>query len=256
MKFKKTKKIRIKKHTKICKRSKKYTKKRYFKKGGDYNNDNDCPDSKVECKWFDQQFKGKMNPSWNTCISMNGIYNHILYVTSVNVLIKSIESLQIPEFYVKFSDNPNNVKCKIMIEDKYVNCFIYLCGKWYAMMRLFGTTINTQYFARTEKNRAFYELKNIDVNLYKKNPENSGDGSIIIPTGSYTEENKSQVLSTDDSARIIKLSDSNVININKNNDTKAFNVLQRFRQQKLYANNVKKEIAQNLAEDLVFGLLK
>jgi hypothetical protein len=143
-----------------------------------------------------------------------------------------------------------------MIEDKYVNCFIYLCGKWYAMMRLFGTTINTQYFARTEKNRAFYELKNIDVNLDKKNPENSGDGVILMPSNSYTEENKSQVLSTDDSARIIKLSDSNVININKNNDTKVFNVLQRFRQQKLYANNVKKEIAQDLAQDLVFGLLK
>jgi hypothetical protein len=226
MKFKKTQKFKNKKHTKRYKKSKKYTKKRYFKKGGEYNN-NDCPDSNVECKWFDQQFKGKLNPSWNTCISMNDIYNHIIYVTSVNVLIKSVETLQIPEFYVKFSDNPNNAKCKIMIEDKYVNCFIYLCGKWYAMMRLFGTTVNVEYLARTEKNRAFFELKNIDVNLDTKNPENSGDSVILIPSDSYSEENKSQLLSTDDSVKIIKLSDSNVTNINKNNRDIGRHMVQR-----------------------------
>jgi hypothetical protein len=79
MKFKKIKTRTNKKQTKRYKRSKKYTKKRYFKKGGEYN-DNDCPDSKVECKWLDQQFKGKLNPSWSTCISMNGIYNHIIYL--------------------------------------------------------------------------------------------------------------------------------------------------------------------------------
>lgn len=252
MTFKNTK--RYKKYTKRYKKSKKYTKKRNLIKGG--YNDNDCPNSKVGCKWLDQQFKNKLNPSWNTCINMNGINNHIIYVTSVNVLIKSIESLQIPEFYVKFSDNSNNTKCKIMIEDKYVNCFIFLCGKWYAMMRLFGTTINTQYLARTEKNRAFFELKNIDVNLDTKNPENSGDGVILIQSNSYSEEQKSQLLSTDNSTKIIKLSDSNVTNINKNNDIKVFNVLQRFRQQKLYANNVKTELAQDLAEDLIFGFLK
>jgi hypothetical protein len=267
MKFKKTKRIKRIKNKKHTKRYKKYTKKRYLIKGGYSNNNNDnnnnknnnndnCPDSNVECKWLDQQFKGKLNPSWNTCISMNGIYNHIIYVTSVNVLIKSVETLQIPEFYVKFSDNPNNTKCKIMIEDKYVNCFIYLCGKWYAMMRLFGTTVNVEYLARTEKNRAFFELKNIDVNLDTKNPENSGDGVILIPSNSYTEENKSQVLSTDNSAKIIKLSDNNVININKSNDVKAFNTLQRFRQQKLYANNVKTNIAQDFAKDLIFGFFK
>jgi hypothetical protein len=187
---------------------------------------------------------------------MNGIYNHIIYITPSNVLIKSIESLQIPEFYVKLGDDNNNTKCKIMIEDKYISCFIYLCGKWYVMMRLFGKTINTQYFARTEKNRVFYELKNININLDTNNPENAGDGVIIIPSGFYNEENNSTILSTSDNAREVKLSDNCFTNINKNNDTEAFNVLQRFRQEKLYANNVKKKIAQNFAKDIILGFLK
>ena len=187
---------------------------------------------------------------------MNGIYNHIIYITSTNVLIKSIETLQIPEFYVKLSNDVDNTRCNILIEDKYVSCFIYLCGKWYAMMRLFGKTINTQYLARTEKNRVFFELQNIAVNVDTRNPENPGDGTISIPNGLYSELNNSKLLSTNVSAREIKLSEKCFININKNNDIKAFNVLQRFRQQKLFASNVKKDAAQDFAKEIILGFLK
>ena len=52
---------------------------------------------------------------------MNGIYNHIIYVTSVNVLIKSVETLQIPEFYVRFSNSSNIVSLTNSLEEN---------GKW------------------------------------------------------------------------------------------------------------------------------
>ena len=243
------------KHKRFSKKSKKYTKRRIiFKKGGAENTN--CPDATVSCNILDKQFKGKLNPTWNTCINMNGIYNHIIYITSTNVLIKSIETLQIPEFYVKLSNDVDNTRCNILIEDKYVSCFIYLCGKWYAMMRLFGKTINTQYLARTEKNRVFFELQNIAVNVDTTNPENPGDGTISIPNGLYSELNNSKLLSTNVSAREIKLSEKCFININKNNDIKAFNVLQRFRQQKLFASNVKKDAAQDFAKEIILGFLK
>ena len=243
-----------KRSKKYTKRSKKYTKRsKKYTKGG-YNNS--CPDSDVKCNFLDKQFKDKTNPTWNTCINMNGIYNHIVYITPTNVLIKSIESLQIPEFYVKFPNDTTSTKCNIMIEDKYISCFLFICGEWYVMMRLFGKTLNTQYFARTEKNKVFYKLKNIYIDLDTTNPENSGDGSILIPSGSYSEFNNSRLLSTSNTTKEIKLSENYFTNVNKNNDAKMFNVLQRFRQEKLYANNLKKDIAQEVAKDVIFGFLR
>jgi len=236
-----------KKHTKnYTKRSKKYT------KGG---NNNSCLDSDVKCNFLDKHFQGKINPTWNTCINMNGIYNHIVYITPTNVLIKSIESLQIPEFYVKFPNDSISKKCNIMIEDKYIGCFLYICGEWYAIMRLFGKTLNTQYFARTEKNKAFYKLKNIYIDVDTTSPENSGDGSILLPIESYSEVNNSKILATNNLSLQIKLSENYFTNINKNNDKNVFNVLQRFRQEKLYANNVKQEFAQEAAKNVIFGFL-
>jgi hypothetical protein len=238
-----------KKHYKNCKSKKIY--------GGLENKNISCRDMDVKCNFLDKQFKNKINPTWNTCINMNGIYNHMFYITTSNVLIKSIESLQIPEFNVSLSNN--TTRCKIMIEDKYINCFIYLCGKWYAMMRLFGKTINTQYFARTEANRAFYELTNIKINLDTNNPDSQNSNSlIIIPDNLYTVLNgsSSKILSTNKNAIEIKLNDSCCKNINKSNNQLVFNVLQRFRQEKLYANNLKKEIAQDVAKDLILGFLK
>jgi hypothetical protein len=183
---------------------------------------------------------------------MNGIYNHILYVTPTNVLIKSIESAQIPQFNVKFSNESSNVSCKLMIEDKYISCFLLICNEWYVMMRLFGKTLNTGYFARTEGNKVFYKIKNISVDFDLSNPE-SGTGLIIVPNDSYTEVNNSVILSTT-SSKQIKLNENCYTNINKQNSPKVFNVLQRFRQEKLFANYEKKEVAKDVAGDVFSGV--
>lgn len=205
-----------------------------------------CPDANVKCNFLDKQFQGKVNQTWNTCINMNGIYNHVLYITPNNVLIKSIETSQVPEFKVKLDTQP--ISCKIMIEDKYVSCFLFICNEWYVMMRLWGKTINVGYFARTEANKAFYKLKNVEVDLDTKNPDN-GSGIISFPTGKYNEVNNSIILSTSNT-KVIQLNNDCFTNVNKSNNPNAFNVLQRFRQEKLFANYEKKEVAQEGVESI------
>jgi hypothetical protein len=196
----------------------------------------------VNIDWLDELYTSRINSVWKTCINMNDRYNKIIYVTQKNVLIKSVETLQIPEFQVQF-DNILTIPCKLMIEDKYINCFLYICGNWYAMMRLFGTTINTGHFARTEKNKAFYKLNNA-VNI-------DNTGMIHIMPNTYTEVNKSTVLDTSETNII--LFNSNVVeNINKSslvNGEKVFNILQRFRQQKIYANDAKRDLAVDIIDD-------
>jgi hypothetical protein len=221
-----------------------------------------CENASIKCNFSDTQYTGKRNQTWKTCINMNGIYNHILYLTPNNVLIKSIETLQIPEFVIQCLDKTGNgipMSSKIMIEDKYVSSFLYICGDWYAMMRLFGKTINTQYLARTENNRAFFKLSNISVDIDTKNPETNGTSIITIPYGSYEVVNKTTLAATSNvpTINITK----GFVNIDKNSwvrGKRVFNVLQRFRQQKLLAHNAKEEAAKtatDLLTDAVFGLI-
>jgi len=250
IKHQKTKKIKTKKHSKPKKKGTFRGKRSRNMRGG--NNDwKSCPNAQVSCNWFDKHYTGnrKLNETWDTCIDMNGIKNHIIYITSQNVAIKSIESLQVPEFVVKLPTENEPIKCKIMIEDKYVGCFLNVCGQWYAIMRLFGTTLNTGVLALTETNKAYYRVKNIEIDA--KDPE-TGSSLITIPQGSYTESNDSPTLATS-KTQVIKLNDNCFTNINKEDDT--FNVLQRFRQQKIWANAEKQEIADkalDVAVDNIF----
>jgi hypothetical protein len=214
-----------------------------------------CPDAKKPCNTLDKEYKGKQNPTWDTCINMNGIYNHIIYITQNNVIIKSPETIQIPHFNILMNNKP--VSCKIMIIDKYIASFIFICGNWYAMMRLLGTTINVDYFARTEKNEAFYLLNGITIDINTNNP-NEGSGVIDIPKyDNVNEDDVSQKLSTSKTPTI-RLIDGSFTNINKSsmvNNQAVFNVLQRFRQQKLAANDAKHEVAESAATVFVEGFL-
>ena len=111
------------------------------------------------------------------------------------------------------------------------------------MMRLFGTTINTGHLARTEKNKAFYKLNNAIIldNI----------GMIQIMPNTYTEVKKFTMLDTNDT-KIILLNQNVVENINKSslvNGEKVFNILQRFRQQKVYANDAKHDFARDVVMD-------
>jgi len=245
---------KIKKSRRYKKRQNKRTLKNKLKKmrgGLSQNNWQTCPNANVSCNWFDKHYtNNKQNQTWDTCINMNGIYNHIIYITSQNVLIKSIESLQIPEFKVKLPTENQPISCKIMIDDKYIGCFLNICGKWYVIMRLFGKTVNTGMLARTEINKAYYEISNIDIDA--ENPD-IGTSIITIPKESYTEVNDSTILSTSNT-KIIQLNNNSFININKENDV--FYVLQRFRQEKIWANAEKEEVASNIAKNLFLGFFQ
>jgi hypothetical protein len=205
-----------------------------------------CPDANVSCSLLDKHYteNGKVNETWDTCINMNGINNHIIYITSKNVLIKSIDTIQVPEFVVKLPNQKDNASCKIMIEDKYVGCFLKICGKWYVIMRLFGKTLNTGVLARTEGNKAFYKIDGITINA--NNPET--DNSLILFQNNSFEEMPDTTSFSTSKTKVVKLKDGHFTNIDKKNDV--FNVLQRFRQQKLIASSTKQEAAFDVADEI------
>jgi hypothetical protein len=104
-------------------------------------------------------------------------------------------------------------------------------------MRLFGKTLNTDLFARTEKNKAFYKLpKEIQID-YVKEPSLDKNTIITIPNNVYT-------LVEEGSIKTIKINESLVKNVNKETDLLAFNVLHEFFQQKIFADTIKEDIAQ------------
>jgi len=213
-------------------------------------NESSCPDTKVPCDVLDTHYKNKKNEMWKTCIKMNGINNHIIYVTQSNVLIKSIESGQIPVFQVSFFSKAHPlsppINCNIMIEDRFISCFLYICGQWYAMMRMFGnkTFVNTGFLAQTEKNRAFYKLKGIIVDFET--------GVVKIPHGAFSEISDKKFLLVTEKSKIINIKDGYFTNIDKQNSPKVFDVMQSFRQQKLLGNEIKNE-AEFQAVDGVLG---
>lgn len=240
MALRKRTKRRVKKNNK--KTTRKYTKRtKNMKRNKQLSGiakgiESNCPDTQVNCNLFDKHYTegNKSNEVWDTCINMNGINNHIIYVTSKNVFIKSVETLQVPEFVVKFEGDDEPRTCKIMIEDKYIACFLKICGQWYAMMRLFGKTLNTGYLARTEKNKVFYRISNLEIDA---NGPSGGTGLIKIPKDSYKDSDSTPIFSTS-STKVIELTEKCFENINKQTGN-VFNVLQRFRQQKQAANDAK-----------------
>jgi hypothetical protein len=222
------------------------TRKRRYRGGSDHDPVCNNADASVPCNMLDKQYSGKINQVWDTCIRMNDVNNHMIYVTPHNLVIKSIETLQIPEFHVSLA-NGTPILTNIMIEDKYINCFVYYCNNWYAIMRLFGTTINTGPFARTEKNKAYYKLSN-NVTVDSIDP-NKGSGLITI-LSDFDVVTQSKILKTSN-AQIIKLKDHTVKNINKSNNLYTFNVLQRFRQEKHAANSGKTSLVQGLFDAII-----
>jgi hypothetical protein len=209
-----------------------------------------CMNFDKTCPMLDTQLTNtknvtnKINPTWKTCIygyaeNKYEINYHIFYITPQNVVIKSIDSIQIPEFTV------NGKKHTIMIEDKYISCFLLICGEWYAIMRLFGTTLNTELLARTEKNRAFFKLPpEININ-YVKEPSPHKHTIINIPPSVYT------LVNENDSIKTIKLNDNVVKNINRETDLLAYGVLSEFFTQKMIADGLKEEVV----EDSVFSFM-
>jgi hypothetical protein len=256
MALRKRTKRRVKKNNK--KTTRKYTKRtKNMKRSKQLSGiakgiESNCPDTQVNCNLLDKHYTegNKSNEVWDTCINMNGINNHIIYVTSKNVAIKSVETLQVPEFVVKFEGDDEQRTCKIMIEDKYIACFLKICGQWYAMMRLFGKTLNTGFLARTEKNKVFYRISNMEIDA---NDPSNGTGLIKIPKDSYKDSDSTPILSTS-STKVIELTDKCFENINKQTGN-VFNVLQRFRQQKLAANEAKYQVLDNVVDNGVDFLI-
>lgn len=180
----------------------------------------------------------------------------MIYITPLNVIIKSIETIQIPEFMVRIVDTDatgnrtaKNVKCNIKIEDKYVGCFVSINGYWYAIMRLFGSTLNTEYFARTEKNRVFYKLEGMSVDIDPTTGD--GTGVITVNENMYHQKYNKTLLGNSKSPTITIKQKFENINKNTGAQVHIFASLQEFRQQKLLGNDAKQEAVSSVDSGVV-----
>jgi hypothetical protein len=183
------------------------------------------------------------NNCWRTCIQQNGVKNDILYITPINVLIKSIETIQHPDFLATL-DRSEPKKIKMMIEGKYINCFLKIQDKWYAIMRLFGTTLNTGIFAFTEKNKAFYRLNNIDIDLRSTVDDHVvGNGLIQLNSSQFIQKNQD-----------VNINPEFFQNITSQDSV--YDLLRNFRLQKIHGNAEKTGLADIIGKNVFLDLIK
>ena len=183
------------------------------------------------CHFLDKHYEGLANEIWKTCVTYPQKEYLILYVTPKNVLIKSIETMQHPRFMVQVGSHAK--KRKVKIDDKYVNCFLKIENDWYAIMRLFGSTLNTGYFAYTDHHKAFYRVKIPDL-LSMRGDEIADNGNLRLET--QAQESKS--------GNTLVLNPQVCVHISKSNDAHTFGLLEKFRLQKVYANAEKVGLVQ------------
>ena len=102
---------------------------------GGLRNKTKCKDE-IDCNIT--SFPKFPNKIWNTCISLNGETNHILYVTPINVVIKSVDTYQTPTFIVRVMSKGvqgnRTLNCSIAIYNNYVSCILRYCSEWYVIL--------------------------------------------------------------------------------------------------------------------------
>jgi hypothetical protein len=192
-----------------------------------------CPDKDVPCDTMDTKLDGAINPTWMTCITKRGVKYHIKYVTPANMFVKSIESAQIPHFNVVAPDGASVMECKLKIENKFVSCFLKICGEWYAIMRLLGKTINTGVLAMTVRNRAYYRLDTKYIDIDEKTGLVKFAKDAIEKT-----ENGWYILMTKKTPGLI-LGNKVWEPVDRAHNGEVFRVLNTFRIQKLIGNSMK-----------------
>lgn len=233
---------------------------------GGVKNISECVDGQdnSECSYTDTQISNIHNSLWKTCISKNyHKYNigtqKILYITPINTFIKSVETIQIPKFNISINGEIGSYPIKI--DNKYINCFLRICGKWYAIMRLFGHVFFSEFLARNEKMKTFYRISDqITFNIENGLITISTPGNPALPSSQLHKDKESidrvqivekkKILHVFKKVPTILLPKSYYENINKNNgelvDDKNIHlvywILNTFRTQKMIATSLKQDL--------------
>ena len=134
------------------KQKKRKSSKSYAQKSGTRKHSQKKCNDNIDCEITHFRDHKYPNQVWNTCITLDGITKHILYITPKNVIIKSIDTIQVPRFVAKI--NKTQMECTIAFtpvcnesvftfsfntvkrcnKQHYVSCFLRHCGTWYAIM--------------------------------------------------------------------------------------------------------------------------
>ena len=133
----------------------------------------------------------KYNKMHKTCIHTK-VDNDLYYLTTRHFFRQNIDSIMIQKYDVMASDTNKVNSCKIMIENRYIGCFVRVVKDWYAIMRMLPVLA---YLAKTEKLRTFFKFKPGSIKIYS-------NGLIHFPH---------QIV--EPNAKIIKIKDEDVENI-------------------------------------------
>jgi len=145
---------------------------------------------------FDTEITGKKNKTWESAITDGATAIKVTFLTAINQWQRALETSNSLEFIVKLV---NEERVQIMIKNRYIACFINLCGEWYAIMRLYGTVVSPIMLSGLNTpSDTFYKLKDVAV-----------DDSSLITIKNYVEmPTPFSIFSTP--TKIIKLLDSSV----------------------------------------------
>jgi hypothetical protein len=189
-----------------------------------------------------EEITKKKNKTWKKfTLSPNEEWNGFYFITQLNANIRSLDTMQIPKFVfdINISGDVRELELSIMIEDKYINCFVYHCGNWYAIMRIWGLSLQPDIGILKKNTDAFnlyYKLINISFDFDVNKPT---EGTSII-----TVDSENFVIFNDGNS--IKLKPQCFELIQKetiiDGETKIYNILEDFRNSEIYNNQEKFKI--------------
>jgi hypothetical protein len=173
-----------------------------------------------KCEYFDIDIHSKYNKVHQMCIPHEIQPTKFFYITPHNFYTQNLESLSVPKFYIKLADG-RTVLREIIIENKYVACFLHIREKWYIILRLLGTVFNMGVLAQTEENRAYFRFRSKCIQVDIKS------GLIHFVKGVYSETVTPSFLFSPSNA--ININDNCLQNITSKDKDYIFEILQIFR---------------------------
>ena len=165
----------------------------------------------------------------------------IYYIIPNTLILKKVDQTRIPSFNIK------GKKVSIQIGDgKFIDYLLYIDGKIYAIMRLYGWfNINRGVFAHWTNDDLFIEINPETIQF---DPKENGTIHSIFSNKYYTQITKRYTLQDPD-AKVFQLQPNTFKKVNRS-DT-FYNTLVRFRSVEILKNDVKEKILQ---DGLHFGI--
>jgi hypothetical protein len=192
----------------------------------------------------------------------------IEYMVPNAIGLNNAQRFRVPDFTVLF--NNSQQICNILIEDKYINFLVYVYDininpdistqkindftsitGLYAMMRLGSLTLNPGLLATWTNNDVFYRLDPTTVVIYSDNNNIKIEEKYCEPITETDKNRKNKLLQNQESI-ILKLKPGPPDKLNYISVTNAnkpiYELLKKFRRERLISYKIKEKAAEEVAE--------